>query len=218
MEAARKFTFGESFVNAEGAIINPDIEHAREAGKQAGYDEGYAQAKSEIEADTLAMMTFVNLKLEEIREAQKEAYEFVTGSTVQLVRKIIERILPHMIKMHGDSEVESFVDEVLKRLKPTGQVTIYVNPALQKATEVRVQEHLSNFEAQMNIIIKPDETLERTDCRVLWDDGGVEHIKAELLKQVDSALDRVLSNAPSEPETVNEVIQPEETTTGESDV
>lgn len=225
MDTVRKFNFGESFLDSAGHIVNPDIERARDQGKKIGYDEGYNQAKSELEADVLAMVTVLNTRLSEIREAQKEAYEFVTSSTVMLTRAIFRKLLPYMMTKYGDDEVSSFVDEVLKALKPTGQVTIVVNSALLKAVEARVHERLAHHEGHLKLTVKADDSVERADCRVHWDDGGIEHIKAQLLKQVGEALDRVLANVPKEPgmveeenTTVENTTTEEETTTGETNV
>jgi|GEM_PF-3607236 len=209
MDAAKKYTFGQSFINADGHYIVPEVENARETGYQAGYDEGYVTAKNELEADLLAMMTVLNMRMAEVSDRQKEAYQFVTSSTVNLVKAIVQRVVPHVIAKHGDEEVLGFVDEVLKGLKSTSEIKISVNPALNKAVEARVQEHLAEHEGQLKIIVKPDDAIEKTDCMVTWDDGGVEHIKTKLLQSVDQALNRVLGNVP---------IEKEEVTTGENDV
>lgn len=205
---SKKFTFGESFLNNDGAVIVPAVENARSQGFDEGYASGYATAKSELESDVLAMVTVLNMRLDEVSSRQQASYEFVTNSTMQVVKAIINKVIPHVFSNSGDQEVVAFVNEALKGLSSMGEMTVFVHPDLHKSIETLVQEKCSQFGDQLKILVKKDAELERTDCKVTWDDGGIEQIKSKLLVDVDQALDRVLSNAPA----------PQEIIEGEKDV
>lgn len=201
-QGAKKFTFGESFLDSAGNVIVPEVENAREHGFTSGYEDGYAKAKSELESEIAAMMAVLNTHLDEISNKQQEAYQFVTSSTLNLTKAIVNKVLPHVLAKYGDSEVENFVGAVLKELKPSGAITILVNAALQQAVETQVKEHCFHFGEKLQIVVKSDDCVERTDCLVNWDDGGVEHIKSKLISQVDQIVEKVLANVPEEPEAV----------------
>jgi flagellar assembly protein FliH len=196
MEAVKKFAFGQSFIDSSGKVINPEAEQARAEGYESGHEAGYAKAKGEIESDLTAVLAVLNVRLAEISERQQAAYEFVTSSTVSLVKAIAHKIIPQVVAKYGDEEVLVFVTDALKGLKSQGAVTVIVNPALQEAVQAKVKEHLTD---KLQISVTTDETLDRSDCKVNWDDGGVEQIRSRLLSEVDFALNRVVQNAPAEP-------------------
>jgi len=187
---SKKFTFGESFLNEAGKVIVPEVEHAREQGHAAGYEAGYAQAKSELEADVAAMLAVLNSRMAELVSNQQAAYEFVTSSTLSVVKAIIQKVIPYSFEKFGDHEVQCFVDEVMKGLQASGVITIFVHADLQKVIEDKVQ----GYEG-LKVVVKKDD-LERTDCRIIWDDGGVEQIRSKLLQEIDQALARVMGNVP----------------------
>lgn len=215
MDTARKFSFGPSLVDASGKVILPEVEQAREQGYEAGFEAGLAKAHGELEADIAAMVAVMNLRLSELSARQQDAYQFVTGSTVELVKAIVKKVIPHAISKYGDEEVTCFAQEVLKDLNATGAVHVHVHPDLATATEKIMQEECCH--PGVTISVKADDSLERTDCRVEWDDGGVDCMRSELIRQVDQALDRVLANQPTPPAAETVAIE-EEKSEGEENV
>lgn len=200
MQIQKKFTFGESFLDAQGNVINPDMEHAKNNAYQEGHDVGYAKAKTELEADLLAMLAVLNMRMTEIVDQQKQAYTFVTDSTLAVVRTIVQKIIPEALNAYGESGLKSFVDAALNGLQDRGSVTITVHPDLQKAIDAKIKEQNQNLPEKVDIHIKSQADLERTDCIISWDDGGVENIKSKIINNIDEALDRVIHNIPTQNE------------------
>jgi flagellar biosynthesis/type III secretory pathway protein FliH len=200
---SKKFTFGDSFIDTSGKVIIPEVEQARAQGFEEGYETGYTKAKGEIESDVETTLTLLNGHLEDISVRQRDAYEFVTNSTLKLVKAIANKVVPHYMAKYGDQEIETIVGEVLKGMKASGLVTIYVHADLLQAVEAQVKEHCSHLAENLHIVVKKDEALDHNDCRATWDDGGVEHIASQLTLQVEEAINRVLENVP---EAIEEIV------------
>lgn len=202
MENARKFTFGESFVNASGQIIHPEVEKAY----KQGCDEGYSRGSQIVNDEVALLIKAIDANLAEILKNQKEAYAFVTESTMQVVRAILNKIVPHALSKYGDHEVVCFVDEVLKNLENQVSIEIRVHPDLLTAVEEKIQSSCE-LDGALKINLKKDDAIDRKDCFVNWNDGGISLMKSKLLEQIHSAIDRVLVNVPHEP--IKKTIEPE---------
>ena len=192
MDQAKKYTFGESFLDSSGQLIRPEVEKA----KQQGYQEGFAEGSQLVNHEMALLMESMNKNLQEIKENQQQAYTYITESTVLIVKGMMEKIIPFAMQKYGDEEIGNFIEHILKTLKNQMSIEIKVHPDLLAGAKEKVEKALAIHET-LKVTFNKAEDIARTECHITWDDGGVSYIKSQLLQQMSDALSRVMENIPS---------------------
>ncbi len=174
-----------------------DLAAAVEQARGEGHAAGLAQAQSETAHHAAKLLEIIPERLAVIQqtgtvtreEARLEAVELAYLIARKLARSIIERV--------PQADVEQMVAICLRELAArTEAPKVRISVPEQLATHIT--EHVANltpgngFDGE--IIIVGDASMELSDCRVQWEEGGAERKGTEVEQLVDDAVQRFLQS------------------------
>jgi len=165
--------------HAEEALSHTQVK-SYEEGFQEGFQKGRESHVHERETQTLSILKGLQEHLLRFIDQQEKGRLEAVELAGQMVRSVIEKIFP---SLENNAELAAF--DLKKKLLPLlkslseKSVTIIINPTMLPFIEARIREwHKGTFDIQL------DAGVANGDCRVLWDQSGVEVLKKSVLDEI----------------------------------
>ena len=174
-----------------------DLETARQLGYKAGKEEGLAATEeilskqineTLIKIDEKLIVTFENL--------DNLNYELMRAAH-SLALSICKKMMPSMAKQSSFSEVKKVIEEVFSEVLDEALITIAVHVDVVEAVEARLTELANEKEFKGRLQVKSDETIEISDCKIDWANGGTERNTSELWANIETILKRNIGENPT---------------------
>ena len=220
MSAAEKFMFDLTFdseveetlepektdenttVDEEPEIIIPtfseeEVETARQQGYEAGKEEGLAATTEILTKQINETLLNIDQKLLAAFQTQDSLNQDLSRAAHSLAIGVCKKMMPAMAKQHSFDEVERVIEEVFAKAIEEPRITLSVHLDLVEAVEFRLSELTKEKEFEGRVFVKADETMEVSDCRVDWVNGGSERNTTELWANITSILDRNIGEKPT---------------------
>jgi flagellar assembly protein FliH len=206
-EAPRRFLFEQSFDIArkpakkkpeeekppEPTFSREELEAARQDGYAQGFAAGTEETSESIEASMVRLVETIAARLPELSTAQARANEELLRGGALLATTIARKILPAYTVRYGVEELDALVTQCLQTLIAQPKITIRVHRDNVAAITERMEAAVSASMFEGRFLVEGDETLDRSDCRISWQGGGLERREAEIWLQVEEAMDRFLT-------------------------
>ncbi|WND02739.1 FliH/SctL family protein [Temperatibacter marinus] len=175
-----KFTFDKSFDAGASNRHEEEMSNLREqadadkqSAHQAGFQEGHAQALSEIESATQAVMeqlhqTTVGL-FNEFHTIQNQ----VSAESAQIAHMVGLQLAENLIKKAPITEIEKLLMGIFDDLRDQPRLIIRVNNDVADAINDRIKELQSRADFEGEIVLAADPAFNPQDIAVEWADGGI---------------------------------------------
>jgi len=220
MSAAEKFMFDLTFdneveetlepektdeittVDEEPEIIVPtfskeEVETARQKGYETGKEEGLAATMEVLTQQINETLLKIDEKLLAAFQKQDSFNQDLSRAAHSLAIGVCKKMMPAMAEQYSFAEVERVIEEALAIAIEEPRITLSVHVDLVEAVEVRLSELAKKKEFEGRVFVKADETMESSDCRVDWVNGGSERNTTELWANITSILDRNIGEKPT---------------------
>ncbi len=220
MSAAEKFMFDLTFdneveetlelektdvtttVDEEPEIITPtfseeEVEIARQQGYEKGKEEGLAATTEILTKQINETLLKIDKKLLAAFQTQDSFNQDLSRAAHSLAISVCKKMMPAMAKQHSFDEVERVIEEVFVKAIEEPRITLSVHLDLVEAVELRISELTKEKEFEGRVFVRADETMEASDCRVDWVNGGSERNTTELWANITSILDRNIGEKPT---------------------
>lgn len=200
MTAAQRFTFDLDLaapVRQTRMVPEADLEAAVAVARQQGFDEGFTQASTAIEArtaNTLAkaaeqLVKQATAALAKVDQMQKEHL----SESVSLAGTIARKLAAHLIARYPEAEIAALIEESLASLEHAPHLVVRCHPdlcdALRDAAEQRIKS--SSFSGRLVVMGDPDISL--GDGRLEWVDGGLVRDINQISGEIDKRISAYLS-------------------------
>ncbi len=135
--------------------------------KKKAYEEGYEEGKSLAEQNTHEAIENAARVFEEcmgkIIQVKSNFLEQITPQILELVFQISEKVISTQIRINPEI-ISTIVKETLEVLIESQEVNIHVNPEDYSFIQRYIYKRIENGERLQDIIILPDDTVERGGC------------------------------------------------------
>ncbi|NKB20152.1 MAG: hypothetical protein GKS01_06345 [Alphaproteobacteria bacterium] len=194
-----------------------ELEAAKQAAREEGYQSGMADAQASIEQATAetfertvdSFAAFTPTYASVVEKAQQDVTEIAEA----VIRKVVEATL-----LEGSlNTVIAVISDLLPKLLEEPRLVIRLHPENLDALQQQMNELKGQSGYSGDVILLAEADLAPSDCRIEWADGGAERETHNLWAEIDTALERYKSgiNYPSsDPDTVEDVTTPEEISNG----
>lgn len=212
MTVVSKFLFDTEFESDIDAGNASDRENAKpqtfsveelELAKQEAFAAGAVAGREEAERQTARLLAdalaTVSTGLDRIlaeADAQHAARQRVA---IAAVTEIARRLLPSLCKREALSEIEALVGECLARLTDEPRLVIRVNDQLLDPMRQRLDGLAGATGFAGRIILLADSSLQPTDARVEWADGGAERNVQSVWHEIEGAIQRFVQDGSGVP-------------------
>ncbi|MDD4556691.1 MAG: FliH/SctL family protein [Alphaproteobacteria bacterium] len=159
-----------------------EIEQARED----GYEKGFTACRESTEAQQVELLQNLGKELKEIFSQIEKKTEAFEKNSVGVLVEALQKLVPSLLTEKAEEIVANFMKENFANIKNEPKLSFYIHPGIASAVQKEIVElaRVNDFEGKISI--HKDETLGLADCRIEWDNGGVERKSEEVLKKVEA--------------------------------
>jgi flagellar assembly protein FliH len=171
-----------------------ELDAARHLGLLEGRNAGEMDAMQRIErrlADTVERLSH---DLETLAGAQQEAFARIERQATELSVAVVRKLFPALVARSGTEEIAALVTDALELALEQPKLTLRCAPDMAAALEPILAQAAarSGFEGRLNV--RDDPALGETDCRIEWNDGGLDRDAGRVMAEVDAAVARGLAD------------------------
>lgn len=168
MANVQKFLFDESFDAGPPPEV---IEVAQsEILQNQAYQSALEEAKSKSHTLASQGLQVIAAKLDEIKAIEESHLSQISEEAASLAVVALQKLYPAFAEKGGLDEVKKAFESASQSFQGQKKVTFFVHPGLVEDTK----EFVADSKSSVEISVEGDPMLEITDCRLSWDQGGVE--------------------------------------------
>jgi flagellar assembly protein FliH len=201
----RKFDFGARFDEPAARPEAPEppkygeaeIAAAREDGRLHGIAQGRAEAEASLVARVAATVEKAGAALAGMIGDRERLQAELAAQSVRTAIAVLERAMPELARRHAMIEIEGLIRTCLAELYDEPRVVIRAADAVIDALQQNVDQVAAACGFTGKVALLGDPTMNDTDCRVEWADGGAERSFAATWQAIESAIERNISAASS---------------------
>ena len=204
--ALEKFEFGvsfddpDSFFERRGRPKEPvfslqEYTDAQNASRAEGYAQGNAEALAGVEQRTLDALTTLNEHVGLLAGQLDGEIDRVTKDALQVAIHVIRRLFPSLECDRAEDEIARLVQAHLEQCLEAPKLLLRVRPDLAEPVRARVGGALEAVAPETRLLVLPDDELGTSDCRLEWEQGGVERIVERIWNDVEVAIERAAPGA-----------------------
>lgn len=162
-------------------------EKVKEAEKKA-YERGLKAAQESIEQSQKELLESINNKLIALIANTIKAEETAEQEAFVLARAVVDKLVPGLNEEHAAEIVNKFIADNFNSFKNESKLSFYIHPDIISYAQETIAKLANSYDFEGKIALHKDASLEKADCRIEWENGGVERNSAELGERVKNLL------------------------------
>lgn len=168
-------------------------EEAYQRGKNEGAENAYQKSREEAAAEAekveKTLLNQVDEKLSGLFDKEAVLTKELSAQFHTMAVALLRQLVPTVLAENAEMLVKGFLEENFKNFFKEAKLSFYFNPGMiGKAQEIIGRlAHVNDFEGK--ITLHKDAALALEDCRVEWEDGGVERKSSDMLEKAEKLLD-----------------------------
>jgi len=180
--------------------VETDIETARQLGyedglrqgREEGREEGATGAIAKAEAETNAAFATLAEQIASLASRQDEMFAALSHDCERLVRVILDRLLPELVRRGGGEEILGVVRTALTIACNDPVVEVRVPHDIVEGIRPRIARLARDLAFRGRVDLLGDSYLAEGMVRVRWLHGGAERDPAQMLTEVSAIIQRIL--------------------------
>lgn len=223
--ALERFEFGvsfdepDSFFERRGKPKEPvfslqEYTDAQNAARAEGYAQGSAETLAGVEQRTLEALSALNEHVGLLASQLDGEVDRITKDALQVAIQVIRRLFPSLEGDRAEDEIARLVQAHLEQCLEAPKLLLRVRPDLAEPMRARIGGALEAVAPDSRLLVIPDDQLGASDCRLEWEQGGVERIVERIWNDVEITIERAAPGAISsleQPADAETAAQPVET-------
>ena len=116
------------------------------------------------------------------------------NQALELAREVVVKLVPSIEKENAAALVAEFLSKNFKNFKNEAKLSFYFNPDIIKPMQETIARlaNINDFEGKISL--HKDASLSVSDCRIEWENGGVERSGEQALKKVGEIFEANMYN------------------------
>ncbi|HEV2674059.1 MAG TPA: FliH/SctL family protein [Aliidongia sp.] len=171
-----------------------ELDAARHLGLMEGRTIGETDAMQRIErrlADTVERLAH---DLENLGEAQQAALGRIERQATALAVDVVRKLFPAFVARSGTVEIAALIADALSLAMEQPKLTLRCAPDMIGALEPILTQTAARSGFEGRLAVRGDPELSETDCRIEWNEGGLDRESGRLMTEIESAVARGLED------------------------
>ena len=178
--------------SVEVAVVSyseEELNSAKAEAEKAGYEAGYRAKNEEIDNQTTGLLVELDKHIGELLSQREQLQKELEQDFMALNLAVIKKLLPQISQEHAEEILTQFLDENFANFKSEAKLSFYFNPNIIGKMQAKIADlaRINDFEGK--IALHKDIHLGLSDCRVEWENGGVQSGSDKLLEKVNNLLE-----------------------------
>lgn len=157
--------------------------------EELGYERGFKSSAEDNEKQTVLLLDNLNNKLMALIAAASEDQKQQEQNVLALSKEIILKLLPSLSEDNAVAEIEKFLTDNFPNFSKEAKLSFYFHPDMLKKVQEIIARLANTNDFEGKISLHKDTALGMDDCRVEWENGGVEKNMHKMLEKVSNILD-----------------------------
>lgn len=170
-------------------ISQKELDQAVLKAEQAGYEKGFQSAEAAVDKEVAEILGNIDTKLLDLVVNGTEFQKQMEKQFLKLNCAVLKKIIPSVLEDQCEVIVGKFLEEHFPNFRNEAKISFYLNPEVIGKVQEKIAQLAHTYDFEGKIALHKDKSLERADCRVEWENGGVEHLSNKLLEKVDNLLE-----------------------------
>ncbi len=155
----------------------------------AAYQKGMEDAKASEESETERMLQKIDKALVKALGDYSAARNGMEQQFRRMAAALLEKLVPVLEQEHAVELVNRFLEENFSNFSEEAKLSFYVHPDIIGKVQETIGRlaHVTDFEGK--ITLHKDAALGISDCRVEWENGGVERNAGDLKQKAAELLE-----------------------------
>lgn len=167
-----------------------DLKKYTAEAEKAGYDKGYEAARQEQDNQTNTLLTDISQKLTVLLAGSAEEEKIREQETADLIKQALQTLIPSLLEEKAVELVDNFLKNNFNNFKHNEKLSFYIHPDIISYVQESIVKLANSYDFEGKIAIHKDSSLEKSSCRIEWDNGGVEYAPEQQLVQIENMLDK----------------------------
>ena len=174
-------------------IIQKAIQEAQNKAQQIleqaynqGYNQGYSEIQTKLQQEHQQKITELQNEIKNIINLKENLIKEMEKDIVELAIKVAEKVINK--KIEDDPQlVSNYLMELLPKIEQSKSITIWINPDEVEYVKLSKEKFKNLVENAENIIISPDNRVEKGGCIIETNFGKIDariSTKLEVLKEI----------------------------------
>ncbi len=196
----KKYIFETNFDDPGQKLPDKSLDEAFAAGHKAGVDE----AMQSIERHTAEICNAILKQMHQLAAGFQSVQEGLTHKSLSVLLVALEKIIPQGFDKFGGDEIAAAANKCFEIALQMPKMTIKISPDNQQTLAPKLMQIAEQAGFSGKILISPDPNLGRSDCRIEWGNGGMDHLPGKSWDDIRSIIQSCI------PAPVLDSIPPEE--------
>lgn len=157
------------------------VERVEQAKKEA-YNKGITDAANSSQAQIQHLLTEIDKLLQEKLSEMSTIKEELSKGFRSMGISLLETLVPSLIKEQAVELLNNFLRQNFENFVKEPKLTFYFNPEILVKTQemLGALAHKNDYEGK--IVLHKDQNLAISECRIEWENGGVEYNTTQMLE------------------------------------
>lgn len=157
--------------------------------REEGYENGFKTARSGIEAESQTVLNEINNRLLTLLADADKEKKRLEEQFLQMAKEIVIKLVPVLEAENAEALVNKFITENFANFTAESKISFYLNPEIIGAVRENIAKLAGRHDFEGKISLHKDAALPLCDCRIEWENGGVERNSAALRDKVENLLE-----------------------------
>ena len=166
-----------------------EVEEKIKEAEDKAYEKGRQEGLREQGAELNLLLEQIDKALQNKMAGAEKIKEELSNQFKNFAKVLIEKLVPTMAAEQAEARLKMFLEENFSNFKNEAKLSFYFNPdIITKAQEIVARlAHKTDYEGK--IALHKDAKLGLSDCRVEWENGGVDVSLKQMQQEAEALLE-----------------------------
>ena len=166
-----------------------ELKSAVEAAHQEGYAKGRESALDEQQNALAALEENIGNRLSVLLADKDGEEKRSEQKLLSLCKDMLQKLFPVMEEKYALDTVKDFLGHNFSNFAGSSKLAFYFNPAIIQDIQETIARLAKSYDFEGKISLHKDASLSLSDCRVEWENGGVEKKQDKVLAKMNELIE-----------------------------
>lgn len=169
-----------------------ELERVKKLSFEQGLTEGRRESNETLERQLFQKIDQMIQSKEAMQNEINRELREARSSSLLLAMTIANKLAGTLLARHPLEHIEMFFNKSLSLLPQESDLRLHVAPNLAAALQPRLVSVMERNGQHNALVMVEDETIEGVNCRLVWNDGGIEQNTDEIYAHIEKLIETCL--------------------------
>lgn len=157
--------------------------------EQNGYEKGFKSSQCSMDAASANVLNEINSRLLQLVTDEQKQNSEMEKQSLDLVLSIVRKLVPSLLSDEAKNIVNKFIADNFNNFKNESKLSFYIHPDIISCVQENIAKLANRHDFEGKIALHKDNSLGISDCRIEWENGGVERNAGHLADKIEAMLE-----------------------------